>query len=846
MDHPSGALKKTPNAANGLNGVAKSSTSSPSRPSSSLDNHAAAHRAKLARRRPGLVSRLFNLAARLLTWYFIITILFRCPPSLDACDDDAPRICRPYLHVRNAVAPYVEPYYDAYAAPYVEIARPYYVAVDEAIVTPAWAYTKQHAAPHLQQLQTVARTQWDKTVQPHVDHYHGLVKARYDETLAPHIARAAAAAQPYYEIARTNVLQTYHGALVPAYHFALPHLLDGYRAASAFAGNTLVPTAAWAWDKTYAFLNGTVSPRIRAVYTENVEPQLVKIGKRLGRYNNNPTKKSVPKPKPSQTPADGSAASAETTTTFVKPAVSVTASSSSPSTAPTATSARRRPANSSARPRVSLEPIPPPEVDEQLEQEDPHRREARETIAADLRDWQERYTKAAGEGLAEIDDRVQEIAKRMIRREARITGRTLLTQLQTAATTQLTDLRAAIRNIVAAVAQGTTTPDEGRDAIIAAVRAAGMAVKERAQAVRAWRERYDAEMQAAVTSAAETHFTILENIRDLALQKIGMKWAWMDSVTYKDWAKYHLLKSRFDEWKVDLEKHVVSHPGLVAAQLEAANIEDEAMQTAAATAKELARLKQVGQLKLIARDDSDEFDSDVTRQAAEAAEAAQAGQGHAEEASQKTDEQAAEKPVVQDGPVDSDEQSASTNPSESADPSPGPAVESSQSFEDAQTNPTDAADDARSIPIAETKSESINSDTPAAESAEPIDPAIAQQSQEPTESAADEPTEPSPLHDPTDPSLAQDTPDLASSQIFDTPVMAVVDNETDEPEVETKEEEGADKKADPVAEPVRQKKPVEEPEAIQEAEPGENVQKEEGEGRDEQPFSSTVPGKEEL
>lgn len=36
-----------------------------------------------------------------------------------------------------------------------------------------------------------------------------------------------------------------------------------------------------------------------------------------------------------------------------------------------------------------------------------------------------------------------------------------------------------------------------------------------------------------------------------------MKWVWMDGIIYKDWVKYYLLKSRFDEWKGDLENFIV-------------------------------------------------------------------------------------------------------------------------------------------------------------------------------------------------------------------------------------------------------------------------------------------------
>lgn len=385
-----------------------------------------------------------------------------------------------------------------------------------------------------------------------------------------------------------------------------------------------MPSLAWAWDKTYIFLDGTILPQIRIIYAENVEPQLAKIGKRLGRYSSG--KKSVPK----SVSEGATSASAKTTSSFTRPAPSVTVSSSAASTAvaPTSTvkgsstqTSAEQNVRESTRSKSIVDPVSPPDIDEH-ENEDPVRREARETVAADLKDWQERYAKAADEGAAEIDERVQEIAKKMIRRNARVTGKALLEELSNASVSQLVNLRRDIIQIVSASNRESTAQDQEQDKILDAVRHAGLAVKDKAQEIRRWRESYESEMQGLITKAAETHFSILENIRDLALQKIGMKWAWMDGVTYKDWAKYHLLKSRFDEWKRDLENLIVTHPSLEAAQLEASSIENSAMKIAATTAKELARLKQVATWKLVAGDDSDEFDSSLMQQAAESVESA--------------------------------------------------------------------------------------------------------------------------------------------------------------------------------------------------------------------------------
>ncbi|KAK4180220.1 hypothetical protein QBC36DRAFT_41607 [Triangularia setosa] len=613
MDDKNGTKMKAHRAANGVNGAIKSPT---------LNGHHTVQKRTDRSRGPGVLSRLLSIIARLLTWYSIITILFRCPATLDACDENSPPVCKPYFQVKHAVAPHLEPYYDAYAAPYIELARPYHNTVDEKVITPAWGYAKQYGAPRVEQAQVYGKAQWEKTVQPRITKIQHLAKTQYDQTIAPHLDQLSAAVGPYYEIVRTNSLQTYHEFLLPSFQFAQPYALQAYHATSDFALGTVAPTCAWAWNKTTLFLDSTVWPHLKAIYVENVEPQLVKIGKRLGRYSSstNGTKKSVPKSVGDSTPSFSS----KTTSSFVKPTPSASsatsvAASSTPSSKVGRSKAKDVP--EAHRSKSSVDPITPPDTAEQVENEDPVRRAARETVAADLKDWQERYAKAADEGAAEIDERVQEIAKRMIRRNARITGKALLDQLQGATVSELVQLRAEILEIIGAVNDQQLSTEDAQAEIVQAVRHAGMAIKEKAQAVRNWREEYEAELQASITQAAETHFTVLQGIRDLALQKIGMKWAWTDGITYKDWAKYHLLKSRFDEWKGDLEKLIVTHPSLEAAQVEGANIEDEAMKFAATTAKELGRLKQVANWKLVAGDETEEFDSTLTQQAAEAIEA---------------------------------------------------------------------------------------------------------------------------------------------------------------------------------------------------------------------------------
>lgn len=234
-----------------------------------------------------------------------------------------------------------------------------------------------------------------------------------------------------------------------------------------------------------------------------------------------------------------------------------------------------------------------------------------------MKAWQEKYAKAADEGAAEIDDRIEEIAKRMIERQASTMGKSLVKQLEETVDTELATLKSGIQGIVSEAKSDSDSPEAAHEKVTAAVRKAGLEIKEKSQGIRTWRANYEREIEISVTKFAEDHFKILDSIRDLALQKIGMKWAWMDGVTYKDWAKYHLLKERFDEWQSELKNLITSHPGLESAQNEGLAIEGQAMELAQSAAKELASLKMVAGWKIIALDDSNEFDPEVTRLAAE-------------------------------------------------------------------------------------------------------------------------------------------------------------------------------------------------------------------------------------
>ncbi|KAH8738216.1 hypothetical protein BGZ61DRAFT_29480 [Ilyonectria robusta] len=579
-------------------------------------------RRRTSRKRRSPLLWTFNVVARLATWAAILTILFRCPSSPETCDESSPFICRPYFQVKNAVSPHLQPYYDEFAAPYVEIARPYYETVHERAWKPTRAYAIQYGAPWVEKAQEHAWAQWQKNGQPQLAKYQGIAQEKYDESVAPYVSQATYTVGPYYDIARTNALQVYYEYVLPGYEFVHPYMIKGYDAASDFTTSTALPTAYWAWNKSYVFLDAKVWPHLRVVYNENVEPQLVRIGERLGRFN---ARDKVKTSQASQEKVPSSSVTDSVPSSFIKPAPQSTASPETTSQQPVASESlkTKEVPEPSPEPNSDLEaedvagqyvnPVQAPPADEN---ETEGRRKAREMVAQDLETWQNKFATQADDGAADMEDRVDEIADRMIEQNAKVTGRALFDELESTIDLELRELKSKISSLVEVADE---RPDSVQGQVLDAVRSAGVAIKTRALAIRQWRESYDKELQNTVIAVADVHFQILDETRNLALQHIGMRWAWTEGVTYKDWAKYHELKATLNEWTEQLKQLIVTHPALLEAQDASAQVEDEGMEIASAAARELARLKEVARWKISAGDATDNFDSEEMKMAAEAA-----------------------------------------------------------------------------------------------------------------------------------------------------------------------------------------------------------------------------------
>jgi hypothetical protein len=202
--------------------------------------------------------------------------------------DNSPKLCKPYLQGRSYVAPYLDPYYQTYVAPQVEKVQPYIDRFESQFYTPAATFTKDkyatYGAHRVDQAQNYMETQWGKTARPQIQKLQGQAKSQYDLHLSPHVKKASDAAGPYYQQTKNGLLEVYHLTLLPTYKAALPYSKQAYAYGQYAVVRVIFPYVRSAKDLGWAFVSRTVWPQVRVLYGDNVEPQLVRIGERLGRH----------------------------------------------------------------------------------------------------------------------------------------------------------------------------------------------------------------------------------------------------------------------------------------------------------------------------------------------------------------------------------------------------------------------------------------------------------------------------------------------------------------------------------------------------------------------------------
>ena len=241
---------------------------------------------------------------------------------------------------------------------------------------------------------------------------------------------------------------------------------------------------------------------------------------------------------------------------------------------------------------------------------------AKEKIAAasvvineDLKKWQEKFDKAAEDGVEDLQQRIRSITDDLVNSQVQGTGKAHLIKLEDAPPAALAELRTQIKSVVKNLPEDHTEQDKNAAyaQVVDASRNAAETIKKSAQKLRKWKQRFDAELANSVEEATSSTISVLVNVKELGMQDMGMRWMYIDGVTHKDWKKFHNFKNQVDPWKKEIQGVTENHAGVSFAKEEANVLEQKGMDVAENAAAEINRLKEVARWKIRAKDDSDDF-----------------------------------------------------------------------------------------------------------------------------------------------------------------------------------------------------------------------------------------------
>ncbi|CRG90528.1 hypothetical protein PISL3812_07572 [Talaromyces islandicus] len=536
--------------------------------------------------RRSYITWLLALSVRLFVWYTVLTPFFQCPSNLSELNDSSPRLCKPYLIARSHIEPHVDPYYQAYAAPYVERARPYAQSFNEKIYTPASEVAIRgyhtYGAPALAKGREYGQQQWEAVVIPQLKSAQAKANDLYTSNVDPYLQKAILVSSPYIDPIATKATQFKEEYFLPVYIWSKPFIGKAYISGQNFLVETAIPVAHQGWSSLVIFTRTNLLPTVTGLYSENVEPQLVKIGERLASYREGRKLRTV---------VDEFESTSETLNTE-----SVSSTEQPVSDTPPTTTA----SSTTQSPETNTPPIPEQKFVD-----------SREQVASDLELWQQKFAAAADKGIEDLKDRIHDIVTSQLESGAKTHGTTLLEALMAVQDHEIANIKAHINDLVQTLPPHRAPEEEetANEDLLQFIRTEGTTIRDRAHALRQWHTSFEQELARRVAAATNSTLDVLEGIREFGLQEIGTRWTWMDAVTYKDWAKLHALRNKSNDWHDQIHQVGLQHDKVEEAKEVASDILAQGMAIAEDTAKELSRLKEVGKWKIQAREVSDNFES---------------------------------------------------------------------------------------------------------------------------------------------------------------------------------------------------------------------------------------------
>ena len=177
------------------------------------------------------------------------------------------------------------PYYETYAAPYIEAAQPYAHNFHKNIYSPTKSFTvrqyRTYGAPRVEQGLDFLGERWTETVAPRLHATRNSLARSYSSSVKPHITKTRDIVVPRYQATAESLAHVRDNYFSPYYSQLEPGVSRTYAVIHDLISNKVLPHGQNLWLVSLDFVNGTLRPWVARLYVENVEPQLIKIGNKL-------------------------------------------------------------------------------------------------------------------------------------------------------------------------------------------------------------------------------------------------------------------------------------------------------------------------------------------------------------------------------------------------------------------------------------------------------------------------------------------------------------------------------------------------------------------------------------
>lgn len=170
----------------------------------------------------------------------------------------------------------------------MDLVRPYANSLHEQVYSPVAKVAKSgydtYGAPTIARAQAHGKKRWETEAVPRLRSAQASVSEIYEANVGPHVKRAAAVIKPHYDDVSGRVRQLYSVYVLPSYNRTRPFIGKTYSSGQVILVDNVLPFTHRVWSSIVYFINTTLWPSVTGLYSENVEPQLVKIGERLASY----------------------------------------------------------------------------------------------------------------------------------------------------------------------------------------------------------------------------------------------------------------------------------------------------------------------------------------------------------------------------------------------------------------------------------------------------------------------------------------------------------------------------------------------------------------------------------